>query len=199
MKNDSFTAVLKVMRQLIKSFPEHSYLAERATNFQEKETPTTCREPYATIIHFDLWTENILNHTFEDGTVRNIFVDFQVYGYRSAAADVFFFLWTSVQKQILEKNLNFLLNYYHQSLLNTLKSFNIDTSTFEYKHFEEELRLESDFEFGHALMFNVFINLKDVADALNSIKYDLDQVSPELKEKIYFMVTECSKRVFRFF
>lgn len=182
---------LTVLKHLIESFEDCAELSRRATNFRDKLTPTTCREPFGCVSHFDFWFNNIMNKIEKDGTVKNMFVDFQLYGYRSPAADVFFFLWTSIGKKILEDNLDYLLQYYHKNLLNTLRSFNIDTSKFDYTFFLEEMRLEADFEFGHAIVFNIFVKHPVPLDDYGK---DVLKIEPELKEFIHFMVKECNKR-----
>lgn len=182
----------KVLRTLISTFPECSELAEKATNFLDKATPATCREPFGVLAHFDLKMSNIMQRTEKDGTIKIVLVDFQIYGYRSPAADIFFFLWTNLSKKNLEENLDRLLKFYHQSLLNTLDFFNIDTSKFDYNHFEEELRQEAEYEFGHALMFNYF--MKHGGNIEDNYRSDVALIKPELKEFVYFMVKECNKR-----
>lgn len=192
-EEENTTVIFKTLRQLIKTYPEYGHLAEKATRFSETKTPATCREPFGTIIHFDLWVNNILNKIEKDGRIKNVFVDFQVYGYRSPAADVFFFLWTSVKYSVLKQNLDHLLIHYHRKLLDTLKHFSVDTSEFEYKNFEEELRLEAEFEFGHALLFKFFLMfVKEIE--IDDYKLEIDELSPELREDIHYMVTECAKR-----
>lgn len=185
--------ILKTLRQLLHTYPDCSHLAEIATNFQEKETPTTCREPFGTIIHFDLWVNNIMNKIDNNGDIKNMFVDFQLYGYRSAAADVFFFLWTSVEFKLLKENLDNLLRHYHRHLVETLKRFDTDATMYEYSKFEEELKIEAEFEFGHALLFKFFLTfIKDVEEQEFTLK--LEEIGPELREIIHYMVTECAKR-----
>lgn len=195
-QNDAIRSAIKALRELILSLPECAHLAEVATNFLEKQTPKTCREPFATLIHFDIGINNILQNVKKDGTVHNVFVDFQVYDYRSPAADVFFFLWTSVDQAVLKQNLDHLLHYYHHNLLVTLKAFNINTSVFEYESFKEEIRLESKFEFGHAIvlkfMFTAMEDLEKFEE--NGFKFEVNKISPESKSIFHFMISECAKR-----
>lgn len=188
--------IFNILRKLIQTFPEYAHLAEKATNFVDKETPRTFREPFATLIHFDLWVNNILNKFENDEIARNVFVDFQVYDYRSPASDVFFFMWSSVQKEVLEQHIDHLISHYHKKLLNTLKCFEIDTAMFELENFEKELQTEASFEFGHALMFTFLLKFVKNLDNHNMHKFDLElsDINQKLKDMIYFMVKECSKR-----
>lgn len=186
--------VFGIAKKLIETFPELAHLSERASNFPEKNTPTTFREPFATIIHFDLWTCNVMNKKDSDGTIKNIFVDFQLYDYRSPAADVFFFLWASVQKEVLEQHLDYLLGYYHKNLLDVLDRFTIDTSKFGYDIFEKELKIESEFEFGHALLFLFYLQVVSVQQETDNFTLEVDDIDPEVEGMVRFMVAECDKR-----
>lgn len=175
--------------RIIQSFPEYSHVAHYITTFPGKHGPSP-RYPFGTIIHFDCWVNNIMNKVTEDGEVKNVFVDFQIFDYKSAASDVFFFLWTSVNMIILKDNIDHLLHHYYQNLLNTLKDFKID-SKFKFEEFEKEIAYQSkEFEFGHAMLFKSFL----LKETLKDFKPDLDQVTPELKEFMKFMLTECLKR-----
>lgn len=187
---------VKALRELILTLPECAHLVEVATNFLDKETPKTCREPFATLIHFDLGINNILQNTGKDGTVQNVFVDFQLYAYRSLVADVFFFLWTSVEEAVLKHNLDHLLRFYHHNLLITLEAFGIDTSAFEYERIEEEMKIEAEYEFGHAIIFKfMFLALRDLENLEESgFEFEAEQIRPELKSFFQFMITECAKR-----
>lgn len=194
MTADNITKALAALKEIINTFPNYSHLAEKATSFQEKGTPKTCREPFGSIIHFDLWVNNILNKIDSDGTVHNVFVDFQIYGYRSPAADVFFFLWTSIDDNVLQQYLDHFLHHYHRYLIKRLEAFGIDTSPFGYEKFEEELRLESDFEFGHALVFKFLLRMfKDLEKAAKE-HFKYGEISPDLKDTLFYMISECAKR-----
>lgn len=186
---------LSSLKNLIKSFEGYAHLAEPATCFLDKKTPTTIREPYASLIHFDLWSANVMNKLENNKIVKNIFIDFQIYDYRSPAADVFFFLWTSVQKQVLEHHIDDLTLHYHNQLLKTVESYQIDISQFTYQTFEEELRVEAGFEFGHAALFAFGLKM-ETKEPWNSEKtfYEIEDLGTTLKDYFYFMVTECNKR-----
>lgn len=182
--------VPKALKEIIQSFPEYGHLVEKATNFEQTEIPDA-REPFSTLVHFDLWVNNIMNKIEKDGTVNNKFVDFQIYDNRSPAADVFFFLWTSVEYEVLKQNLDHLQLHYHKIMLNTLKDFQIDTTLFDYEHFKKEMQYEaSEYEFRHALLFKTFVMYLNTEE----LQVDLNNISPEFKDFLHFMVTECAKR-----
>lgn len=194
-QSEAFENMYQVLKELIQTFPEYAHLAETATNFPGKPTPTTYREPWGTVIHFDLWTNNILNKVKDDDIEKNVLVDFQVYACRSPAVDVFFHLWTSVQKEVLEEHLDDLLVHYHQNLLKTLEGYTIDTSQFGYHQFLEEIRLETGFEFGHALGFVCMLKaIRNLDSLINGFKLRVEHINPEVRDLIHLMVSECHKR-----
>lgn len=117
-----------------------------------------------------------------------------MYGYRSVVADLFFFLWTSVQKQVLEEHLDHLLVHYHSNLLATLNNFKMDTTEFGYEVFEEEIRLEAEFEFGHTLLFMYILKHVDFGAKLKTFNRSADNFTPGFRENVHFMVAECIKR-----
>lgn len=157
------------------------------------------REPYATIAHSDLWVNNTMQKIVDGKIVSNIFVDFQCYSYRSCASDVFFFLWTSCQKDVIVKHLDELLEYYHHNLVQTLEEFNCDISQFSLEKFLEEVRLETRYEFGHALTFVIIVKHGPIISEEN-IKNNISReelvkrLPQEIKNFLYLMVQECNKR-----
>lgn len=190
-----YIACFNGLRELIESFPDYSSLAEKATNFLDRKVPTP-REPFSTITHCDLWVNNIMNKVEGDGKIQNMFVDYQLFGHRSAVADVFFFLWTSVEEEILKNKFDYLLKYYHQSLINQLKEFSLDTSSFSYKKFEEELQIEAEYEFGHTLIFVTFLkHFRELEEhGTGELQVRATDFTPEVRNFIHFMVAECVKR-----
>lgn len=180
------------LRTLIQSFPEYQHLAEKATNFLDKETPVEVREPFSSVNHFDFWINNIMVKKETNGRVRNKFIDFQGFACRSPASDVFFFLWTSVNFNVLKENLDHLLQHYHLWLVNTLENLNVDTMIFGYQSFLDEIQFEAYFEFGHAILFKYLILiLKPYSDEGN---FESVYFTPEYKEFVEYMVSECAKR-----
>lgn len=157
------------------------------------------REPYATIAHGDLWVNNTMQKFEQGQIVANKLLDFQVYDYRSCASDVFFFLWTSCQEDVVKNHLDYLIKYYHDMLIKTIKELKCDTSDFSFDKFLEEMKLESVYEFGHSLFF-IWIVKHESAISEENIKKKLSNeeilasVPRQVKDYYYFMVKECNKR-----
>lgn len=192
---EMFFKMFDVIRLIIEKNSDLSHLVEKATSFRTKHPPPP-REPYATLEHLDLWANNTMQFEKNGKIVKNMFVDYQLFDYRSCAADVFFFLWTSVQKNVLEEHLDDLLKHYHQSLIKVLEIYTIDITPFSYEKFLEEIILESDFEFGHTLAFVFIVKSSEKTSSLDMAKFEMsyDVVTPELEEFIWYMVKECEKR-----
>ncbi|XP_072381946.1 uncharacterized protein [Diabrotica undecimpunctata] len=114
------------------------------------------REPFATISHRDLWVNNIMVKQEENTTKEVKIVDFQLYSYDSPAADIFFFLFSSVNFDVLRNHLDNLLHYYQQHFQNTLKDLNCDLD-FSYQKFVEELGLATRWELAHTIFMVFFV------------------------------------------
>ncbi|CAG9831175.1 unnamed protein product [Diabrotica balteata] len=69
------------------------------------------REPFATITHRDLWVNNIMVKQVENTTKEVKIVDFQLYSYDSPAADIFFFVFSSVNFDVLRNHVDDLFKY----------------------------------------------------------------------------------------
>lgn len=188
---------LEATKDILLENPKCHHLIPKISLWGQRPIPAP-REPFATLAHSDLWVNNMLQK-FENGKlVGNKIVDFQVYAYRSAVSDLFFFLWSSVQLSVLQNHLNHLLKFYHDNLIETLEKFHCDTQPFNFEVFEKELQVESDFEFGHALQFRTYVvNGQKGGSAMNAIPdkhFFLKSVTPAVKEQVWFMVLECERR-----
>ncbi|CAG9859902.1 unnamed protein product [Phyllotreta striolata] len=157
------------------------------------------REPFSTLVHDDVWTNNTMQKFDSNGDpVANKMVDFQILSHGSPAIDLFFYLWTSVSLEHIKTHFDYFLEYYHEHLTQVLETYGIDTTPFSYEAFLDEIHAIGPFEMLHAFFFIVFAihgreggystaGLPDVSD-INST------VPIEAKEKVWYMVKECYKR-----
>ncbi|CAG9831174.1 unnamed protein product [Diabrotica balteata] len=157
------------------------------------------REPFATISHRDLWVNNIMVKQDENTTEEVKIVDFQLYSYDSPAADIFFFLFSSVNFDVLRYHLDNLLHYYQQHFQSTLKNLNCDLD-FSYQKFIEELGLATSWELAHTIfMVSFVINgpkggipmPKDMNE-----KQDLSHIKlPDfVVDRVKWILSECDRR-----
>lgn len=90
----------------------------------EDESREILNKRFYTLVHKDLWVNNIMLKLNNGSPIDCKFVDFQGYSYASPATDVLFFLFTSVELEALQNNLDDLLKFYLEQFNSTLKSLN---------------------------------------------------------------------------
>lgn len=164
------------------------------------KNPPKSREPFGTLIHLDFWVNNTMIKTEEGKVVGNKMVDFQMPEYGSPARDLAFFIFDSIQNEVVVKHYDHLVEFYHQNLTDTLKQFDVDTKPFSLEAFKGEIDLAME----EMVLFQCFMMLKpifatkdDVKEVEDMSENDLknnDTVSQELKEKLWMLVTEFAKR-----
>lgn len=115
------------MENTIQSIPDVCHLtqdllhmfalgAEFAAN-----TKSTRKSAYNTICHNDFWVNNMMLRWDEEGRPQDIkIVDFQTTHYNSAAIDLLFFLFTSVESDVLVADLDSFLRLYFDELVASL-------------------------------------------------------------------------------
>lgn len=126
-----------------------------------KNTSIQADTPYTTIIHRDLWINNILFTCGEADANRNImffmfpykmcifvsrvlvdpkgkiskikFCDYQLTSYTSFAMDLIFFLYTSVGTHVLHENFEHLIRAYHSHFYKTLERLGCPLNDYTYE------------------------------------------------------------------
>ncbi|KAJ8945004.1 hypothetical protein NQ318_010206 [Aromia moschata] len=142
---------------------------------------STPREPFATIIHGDFWTSNIMVKLEGDKPEKMKIVDFQKFTYDSPAADLVYFLFTSLETPVLEDNFDELTDYYYKNLISALENFECDVATFSLGELLKEINIEAkNVQFPRIMM------------KLNTI-FDSNHTE-ERKERGWFIVQEFAKR-----
>lgn len=197
-KTELFPAIKEVIIDLVNENRECIPLLPKITVWGEKPISSP-REPFATIGHCDLWTNNTMQQFKGDKIIKNKFVDFQAIAYRSPAADLFFFLWTSLPKKVLEESLSDLIKYYHECFINTLQKHRCDTTPFSFDKFMKEIEIEAEYEFGHAIQFLILTvhGKKGSApkdDGIFDKHYFAKNLNPAGKANMFYMIKECHKR-----
>lgn len=181
-----------IVEQVLMEDPECAKLVPKITRWGTKRYMH--REPFVGICHDDLWLSNTMQLRRDEKIVKNKLLDFQFFTYRSVVGDLLFFLLTSVRENVLAENMERLLKYYHFHLLDTLKECNCPTNGFQYNAFIEELKIEADYEIGHALQFILFVI--DVTKFCYTGDQD-DEIASRLaetKERARNIVKECHKQ-----
>lgn len=108
------------------------------------------REPWVSIIHSDFWVNNVLFHRDESGKIDDVkFVDFQMYLYSNPLRDLLFYLFSSVQLDVTDDEVEGLMDLYYETLVHTLKNMRCDTSAFTKEGYREKISKEAHREFTH--------------------------------------------------
>jgi hypothetical protein len=98
------------------------------------------QDTFATVIHGDVWTNNIMVKTHMNRIVDVKFVDLQLVQHASVTRDVLFFLFTSVQGTILKQHLDDLIMFYYQNLTKILEDLHCDTTPYSFDVFKNEMK-----------------------------------------------------------
>nr|CAH7720366.1 unnamed protein product [Callosobruchus chinensis] len=182
-KDNTFKKILEECEDCVRAIPM----------LDKTEFPKTKRdnfsEPISTLVHKDMWVNNIMLRT-SDQEVK--IVDFQVYTYDTPATDLIFFLCGSVSLDVLEKHFDELLRYYHDNFVDTLKKLNCDTVPFTYEYLMDEIGGCMDREFGHCVIFTTVIIF-----GVKNKKANFDEkpnIALAQKKRIWWMVKEFLKR-----
>lgn len=167
-------------------------MREKINEFYDKPA----REPFATLVHCDLWVNNMMQLVKNGKLIKNKFVDFQLVYYQSPVSDVLFFLWSSVQLDILKTNFDYLLSYYHSEFLEHLRKLNCNTSFFTLEKYLEEIDAVASSNFMDIIYMTMFVVFRkkdsdNDSDDRNVLKEDVPIAA---RDKIAYMVCEYGRR-----
>ncbi|GJQ85188.1 putative vesicle docking protein [Trypoxylus dichotomus] len=166
--------------------------------------PLNPRETWATFVHGDLWVNNVLLK-FENGKpVKHKMVDFQIIEYNSAANDVLFFLYSSVDLALLEDRVDEFLKMYHEYFVETLKKLDCDIAEYTYESFLEEcgkvvLELQlAHLTFMHLPIFTMKGEAKEITEfgswTTSDIEANMKKMHPICGKRFQFIIMNFAKR-----
>ncbi|XP_049824816.1 uncharacterized protein LOC126265934 [Aethina tumida] len=104
-----------------------------------------------TIVHGDLWMNNIMLKSGNKKVIGIKIVDYQVCQFQSPLDDLIFFLMMSVQNEILNNHFDDLLQFYYKNFTRTLQKLKC-TTNFSIGWFEHELKNVSKRQFFHSVL-----------------------------------------------
>lgn len=159
------------------------------------DLPKTFREPFATIVHRDMWVNNFMLKLEDGKVIRNKLLDFQAYTYSSPVKDLLFFLFTSVQFDVLRENLDNLLTFYHEQFTQTLSDLDCYTIDFSYDKFIEEIKHYGKQEIGHILSMLLFIVHGEKSENGDPWFTPIENISLEVKEQAWWILQEFENRM----
>ncbi|XP_018580235.1 uncharacterized protein LOC108917905 [Anoplophora glabripennis] len=195
---DSFISIAKENEECLPFIPNMK--KKLLESFNLLENPIQPREPFSTLIHLDFWVNNTMVRTEEGKVVGNKIVDFQIPEYGSPARDLTFFIFDSIQNEVIVKHYNHLIEFYHQNLIDTLKQFDVNTKSFSLEAFKDEI----DLAMKEFVRLQCFIMLKPIFATQDTVKEVEDMSLNDLKEnnviaqpqkeKLWMLVKEFGKR-----
>lgn len=131
------------------------------------------QEPWLTVVHLDLWTNNILFHKDAQGNLDDIkFIDFQNYDYNSPLRDLPYFLCTSTSEEVMNEHFDELLDLYYETFIHCLERMKCDTKPFTRQAFDAQLKIDAAIEFFHNVLAIKFFTAE-----IDKKTYDQSQVN----------------------
>ncbi|KAK7865158.1 hypothetical protein R5R35_002219 [Gryllus longicercus] len=150
--------------------PYFNKIENRLLNNDFKFAPEN-KEPFSTLIHNDLWTNNILfsytNHNEASFPADVKFIDFQNTLICSPVKDLIFFLFSSADDEVLKKYYDHLMDVYYDTFINKLKELQCNIQFFSKDKFQEEIDNFAPTQFYHVILMLAIIygdktNVKEI-------------------------------------
>ncbi|XP_050511292.1 uncharacterized protein LOC114348105 isoform X2 [Diabrotica virgifera virgifera] len=204
-EDDPFRNMILVIDEILEDSEEfRPFIPKVNVAWDKQEMKTEVREPFATIVHRDLWVNNVMIKYEKGKPAKNKFIDFQLYDYGSPASDVLNFIFTSVKTEVSRLYFDDLVEHYHTEFVNNLKRFKCDTEPFNYPNFLRELKMESEIILGWTIGFVTLVifgkkNKSFMDDPLPDFqdpKYRQkvrDGLMPEALERLFFILRQCHR------
>ncbi|XP_054744206.1 uncharacterized protein LOC129248610 isoform X1 [Anastrepha obliqua] len=122
------------------------------------EQPESVDGPYTSLVHCDLWINNIMFRYDDKGQpIKLKIVDFQIAQYESVAHDIIFFLFSSVESATLEDDFENLLKIYYDAFIQNLETVQVSTKTYTFESFLSEVRRVGPIEIPHPIFMTKII------------------------------------------
>lgn len=174
--------------------PECQPIRERIKQVVEAAKPfgpRPVREPWATIIHMDFWTNNIMVTKGENP--KTMFLDLANIAFGTPVADLLFFLLTSVKLDVVREKFDDFVKYYYEEFVKNLKELNVSTEDYSFKGLVKEMEAEAKIgEFAHALIIN-----RIILGERGKVHFNSPDGSDKKEEKENFVPNETQIEKFR--
>lgn len=156
-------------------------------------------EPFASIAHNDLWVNNTMQKLEDGKIIKNIIVDFQIYQYANPLLDVIFFIFSSVQRELVKEHLEDLVQLYEDNFFKFLEDLKCDTSKLE-RNFLKQLDEDAPQELIHLLFMaipilgpkNEYAVDFEATDPMEMVKES--SITQEVNEQIVYTLVEFGRR-----
>ncbi|XP_018341123.1 PREDICTED: uncharacterized protein LOC108747813 [Trachymyrmex septentrionalis] len=142
----------KTLADEIANWPEAKKYSEKVSKLSDHmyqigiDAYILCEDEFNVIIHGDCHVNNILFKYDNNGKPTDqIFVDFQLCTYASAALDLIYLLNSSISFDVIEHKTDILLNEYLHTLSTTMKQLNCKTQPPTMKELKASIKRKASF------------------------------------------------------
>lgn len=187
------------MEGTLKSIPEISPMADGlmkqvGAGLEFGSSMDIRKSPYNSICHNDFWVNNMMLKWDEAGNPIDMkIVDFQVAHLNSCVLDLIFFLFTSVQKDVLKENVKDFLKLYFDELYSCLKANGCPLESFTFESFMVEVNELAKLELSHVLMMTKILlmdskKLEQEETVDESVMMNMDLAGPGFLDKVKLVI-----------
>ncbi|XP_066998747.2 uncharacterized protein [Anabrus simplex] len=201
--NDALNDLLDSLEKNIPEVaPYLTRIRENGVKYSEISNKSLNKEPFATIVHNDFWTNNMMFCYDSAGDnsqpISVKFVDFQVTLLCSPVKDIIFFLFSSGSTRVKKDFYEHLIQLYYETFTSTLTKMGCDVNVFSYEKFKEEVEEFAPTQFLH-ILFMIYViyaekqSAKNLSD-VNDIDSIMQKPSDLCKVKILEHIQEFERR-----
>lgn len=187
--DEHFAQLARNTVDIIRKSQETSRYAKRIEDilkntYQHLLTFLKPKEPFSTLTHGELWTNNIMFNYSNDEPVSVKFLDFQTCRYGSPALDINYFLYTSTTAWVRERHMDEFMRTYHRSLVGTLRQSGLK-STMDLTELRREVNSMAMYGFlaAHLNLRNTFYDPDVSGDADNLFSKRITEIVTDLGEQ----------------
>ncbi|XP_066258652.1 uncharacterized protein [Euwallacea similis] len=157
---------------------------------------------FSTITHNDIWVNNLLVKFDEyEKPLESKIVDYQFLNFGSPGKDLIFFIFDSVQNDVIRSRYQDLIRTYYSTFISVLKELKVDTAVFTLEKLKKELEFaaKETFAIGQCFVmlrpiFAVKENVTDVENLSNDNILQYKNASKAHKDKLCLLIEEFAKR-----
>lgn len=155
--------------------------------------PYESNKNFYTAVHTDLWSNNIMIRKHKNQRSEIKFLDLQLIELGSPVRDLLFFIFTSVQLNLIKNFFEKFINLYYNEFNYTLLQFGCDLQNYSFKTFQREIDHVAPHELFHIIfMLKPIFSEKGSVESLDSIKADdfgrIDNVGNAYSERLKLIV-----------
>uniref|UniRef100_A0A1L8DNF4 Putative juvenile hormone-inducible protein n=1 Tax=Nyssomyia neivai TaxID=330878 RepID=A0A1L8DNF4_9DIPT len=206
LTSEAAAEMKKAFENELKSIPEvlslYDVIERQLEMCQERQRDLTYYEEnvFNTICHNDLWVNNVMIAYDDDGKPERVKIfDFQLVMYASMSLDVLFFLFTSVQDDILQENFDDFLKFYFEEFCSSLQFFGCPLDEFTWEKFLDDINRQAPYELYHITsMIKILLidkqKMAEKTEITDDTFYDAEMVGPNYYEKLKLIILEYKKR-----